>query len=155
MRGLITILTLVALMNSNQGCSHPQTPSDDDREALSSDAWFESVRWKHRLLVVEGDGDASDRQATLALDSKDGFLERDLIVIRLLEDKATVLVGETAMLPESELFRRRFAISGDAFEVVLIGKDGGVKERRRTVFETEELFGIIDAMPMRMREMRR
>ena len=152
---MITTLTLVALMNSNQGCSPPQTPSDDDRDAMTSDAWFESVRWKHRLLVVGGDDDACDRQTELALESKDGFLERDLIVVRLLEDNAAMVVGETAVLPESELFRRRFAISDEAFEVVLIGKDGGVKERRRTVFETEELFGIIDAMPMRIREMRR
>ena len=35
-----------------------------------------------------------------------------------------------------------------------VGKDGRVKERRNEVFPTAELFDIIDAMPMRMREMR-
>ena len=149
------LLTLVVFMSSNQGCSHPETPADDDAApAVVSGAWFDSVRWENRLLVFSGEDENAVRQKVLALDSRTGHLERNLLVIHLEDDTATLVVGETAALPESELFRKRFAMPDDAFEVVLVGKDGGVKERRRTVFETEELFGIIDAMPMRMREMR-
>ena len=42
--------------------------------------------------------------------------------------------------------------SGDSGKL-LVGKDGGIKERRTEKFEIEELFAIIDAMPMRIREM--
>lgn len=149
------LLTLVVIMSSNQGCSHPENPAENDTTpAVVSGAWFDSVRWEHRLLIFSGEDENATRQKALALDSRTGHLERNLLVIHLEEDTATVVVGETSALPESELFRQRFAMPDDAFEVVLVGKDGGVKERRKTVFETQELFGIIDAMPMRMREMR-
>ena len=149
------LLTLAVIMSSNQGCSQPEKPAKDETTpAVASGAWFDSVQWENRLLVFSGEDENTTRQKALALDSQAGHLERNLLVIHLEEDSATVVVGETSVLPESELFRQRFAMPDDAFEVVLVGKDGGVKERRKTVFETQELFGIIDAMPMRMREMR-
>jgi len=41
-----------------------------------------------------------------------------------------------------------------AFTVVLIGKDGGEKLRREEGANLGEIFGLIDTMPMRRREMR-
>ena len=35
---------------------------------------------------------------------------------------------------------------------VLVGKDGGEKDRRREL-DLERIFGMVDAMPMRRREM--
>jgi hypothetical protein len=42
--------------------------------------------------------------------------------------------------------------SAPAFRVRLVGKDGGVKLDRNTPMTTDELFTIIDAMPMRQDE---
>ncbi len=143
-------------MSTNQGCIPPKMPCHGDYVGVDPDEWFESVRWRNRLLIVEGADEACERQTTLALERKDGFLERDLLVIRLREGDVAVLVGEAPTPPPtSEAFRTRFSMAEDAFEVVLVGKDGGAKERRDSTFETDELFGIIDAMPMRIREMRR
>ena len=150
------LLTLVVFMSSSEGCTQPDSHPDKEvtREVVSS-AWFDSVRWQNRLLVFGGEGDDVERQKALAIESREGYLERNLLVIHLNDESATIIVGESGALPEAELFRQRFAMSEGAFEVVLVGKDGGAKERRRNAFETENLFGIIDAMPMRMREMRR
>ncbi|WKK67521.1 DUF4174 domain-containing protein [Lutimonas zeaxanthinifaciens] len=41
------------------------------------------------------------------------------------------------------------------FEVVLIGLDGGVKLRQTEVLSKEDLYGIVDAMPMRRSELNR
>ena len=41
-----------------------------------------------------------------------------------------------------------------AFAAVLVGKDGGEKFRSEGPVSPEVLFEIIDAMPMRRREMR-
>ncbi len=41
------------------------------------------------------------------------------------------------------------------FNLVLIGKDGGVKYRSQQATETRDIFSTIDAMPMRQNEMRR
>jgi hypothetical protein len=39
------------------------------------------------------------------------------------------------------------------FTVILIGKDGTEKHRTNTLLQMQELFTIIDAMPMRRAEM--
>ncbi len=41
------------------------------------------------------------------------------------------------------------------FTLILVGKDGGEKFRSGKITTTQELFAIIDAMPMRQSEMRR
>ena len=41
-----------------------------------------------------------------------------------------------------------------AFTFILIGKDGGEKMRSDTVVSTQQLFAIIDAMPMRKEEIK-
>ena len=48
---------------------------------------------------------------------------------------------------------QKFSVSGEEFQLLLIGKDGGVKKRTSTV-SLEEVFSLIDTMPMRRREMR-
>ena len=40
------------------------------------------------------------------------------------------------------------------FKLVLVGKDGGVKLEQDAVLAPEELFAVIDRMPMRRNEMR-
>ena len=42
---------------------------------------------------------------------------------------------------------------GAGSQVLLIGKDGGVKLRSTEPVSTDELFALIDSMPMRRREM--
>jgi hypothetical protein len=44
--------------------------------------------------------------------------------------------------------------NGANFEVILIGKDGGVKKRKTELMSTDGLFAIVDAMPMRQSEMK-
>jgi hypothetical protein len=36
----------------------------------------------------------------------------------------------------------------------LVGKDGGIKLKRGDQVDLREIFGLIDSMPMRQREMR-
>lgn len=55
--------------------------------------------------------------------------------------------------PESQSMKKLRNETG--FEIILIGKDGGVKKRKTSLMQTDELFGIIDSMPMRQSEMRR
>lgn len=44
---------------------------------------------------------------------------------------------------------------GDEFKFVLIGLDGGIKEKRSSLISTADLFSIIDKMSMRKVEMNR
>jgi hypothetical protein len=84
-----------------------------------------------RLLVITAPSlkdDAYRTQAALLLPALAGLNERDFVV--------QIQFGTTS------------------FSVVIIGKDGGEKLRRTTPLSSEELFAIVDAMPMRRAEMR-
>ncbi|RYG45300.1 DUF4174 domain-containing protein [bacterium] len=96
-------------------------------------------QWKHRLLVVSGEaGDAKVKQVHReAKEAEEEFRSRDLLLIDIGQDAST---RARLQLPEG-------------FSVALIGKDGGVKLRRTEPIDSKELFGIIDAMPMRQEEM--
>jgi len=48
----------------------------------------------------------------------------------------------------------RSCIGSVAFASILVGKDGGVKLRSNAPVSAERLSNVIDAMPMRRREMR-
>jgi hypothetical protein len=48
---------------------------------------------------------------------------------------------------------QRFAVSSARFQLLLLGKDGGVKMRLRTA-SLEDVFSLIDTMLMRRSEMR-
>ncbi len=85
----------------------------------------------HRVLVIAAPSlqDKHYReQAALLLPVWAGLIERDFVI-------------ET-----------RFG--APAFAVTLIGKDGGEKLRRSTPLASEELFALVDTMPMRRAEMR-
>jgi len=44
-------------------------------------------------------------------------------------------------------------VQAGTFQVLLIGKDGGVKLRSSGPVSMKDLFGLIDSMPMRQQEM--
>ena len=55
---------------------------------------------------------------------------------------------------EQKYARTRLHIAPTAFTVILLGKDGGEKFRFSTPVTPDQLFQLIDAMPMRQQEMR-
>lgn len=84
-----------------------------------------------RILLIAApslNDDAYRTQAALLLPALAGLNERDFVV--------------------------QIQFGTRSFSVVLIGKDGGEKLRRATPLSPEELFAIVDAMPMRRAEMR-
>ena len=107
------------------------------------------------MLVFTDVNPESIQQSALLADHEAGLLDRNLLVIRIGSNQATLLTGGVRDLPQASAFRERFELPSDHFEVVLVGKDGRVKERRTEPMDPDELWEIIDAMPMRMDEMRR
>jgi hypothetical protein len=88
-----------------------------------------------------------------------GLDERDMVVFAVLPDGSVEGVHGTAPTPaEVQAFRSRTPLNGaqaGGFAVLLIGKDGGVKFRATRPVAAEELFALIDTMPMRRQEMKR
>lgn len=114
-------------------------------------------QWDKRVLVLFAEGDAGDlhRQTGLLATVRDGLADRDMVVLSVRDDQMQAVFGDAAGLDAQAL---RTAVGGadtDAFEAVLIGKDGGVKQRWLQPVSPGELFAIIDAMPMRANEISR
>ncbi|MDX5593839.1 DUF4174 domain-containing protein [Pseudovibrio sp. SPO723] len=113
-------------------------------------------QWKNRLLLVFDDSkDAAllRTQRKIYDENQADMKERDLLFFEVAKDRARV-IGKPAPEMDAAKLRSLLSVESQEKQVVLIGKDGGVKHRREGVIEAPDLFAIIDAMPMRQSEMR-
>ena len=125
-------------------------------EASTPGFALERVRWQSRVLVISAPDrdDPAFREQLAAVDaSRARFEERDLLLVTLLDGPGS-LAGDQALTGD-EVVRVREAldIDGGAFALRLVGKDGGVKLSRNTVVPMDEIYALIDTMPMRRSEM--
>ena len=132
----------------------PTLSSASERNALTA------FKWQQRVLMIFGPSDVDERiteQRAINVAGIDGLRERDMAIFSVLPGG---LIAELGRQPEGDRqaiardLRRRFDIAPDDFVVVLIGKDGAEKFRAGVTIPPHILFDIIDAMPMRQREMR-
>ena len=117
---------------------------------------LEPFLWKKRPLLIfadaAGDEKLKDQLAAVERDRK-GFDERDMALVVVIADGGHA--GEEALTGEAAaLLRASFEVEDGEFAVILVGKDGTEKLRSNEPVEMARLFEVIDAMPMRRREMR-
>ncbi|GAB3313290.1 hypothetical protein GCM10027299_00150 [Larkinella ripae] len=112
-------------------------------------AILDEKRDNRRVLVLYGRDDVQhfliEQQEALHAE-KDGLTERDLDVV--------VLVASEVVEPDRQfLMQEPFKlVPSNNFQGWLIGKDGGIKETFSKPAEPQEIFRIIDSMPMRKAE---
>lgn len=82
------------------------------------------------------------------------FRDRDLILISIFNKECSTLNGEAISDSSTQNIRERLSPQESGYSIFLIGKDSGVKLKQDEVLEPDELFRVIDRMPMRQREMR-
>ncbi|WP_290699730.1 DUF4174 domain-containing protein [Lacinutrix sp.] len=116
-------------------------------------------QWKHRLLLVLSlDEDNKDYKTQLNYleNSVEDIEERQLVIYKILPNKhqSTLNKNEDNWTEGNQLYQKHMN-SKSTFKVVLIGLDGSIKKTRKTPINTEVLFNIIDAMPMRQSEIRK
>ena len=118
---------------------------------------IDQFRWKNRIVVLfssDSGSDAYQTQVNIFSSLKKELLDRDLILISLFDNECSTLNGETISDSSDKSIRDSLSASDLSYSIILIGKDGGVKLKREMVLEPEELFHVIDRMPMRQREIR-
>ncbi len=99
----------------------------------------------HRLVVVVAEPDdprATQQHAVLA-HAAAAMRERDVVVQDVTPEAARRQRPELGVSSRAE------------FEVLLVGKDGGVKLRREQPVAAAEITALVDTMPMRQAEMKR
>jgi hypothetical protein len=124
--------------------------------ALGAD--LTSYRWKKRLMLVFS-ADTSEAEYVAFNQSLKQRLsevqDRELIILRIFEKAPSRIMEQPLQPEEAEKLRRRFSIKSGQLTVILIGKDGGVKMVKERRADIQEIFDLIDSMPMRQREMRK
>lgn len=134
MRALI-LAVAVALASINQGF------------AMDSLSNFE---WKNRIVLVFGKATDPkvERQIDVLKEKQAELADRALVVIRIAGDEARAVYG-TAVTMDADKLRTDAKVGNDDFQVILVGKDGGVKFRSKDIVSVVEIFDLIDRMPMR------
>lgn len=95
-----------------------------------------------RQLLIFGQPQSHLVLQQLELLKKDaaGVQERDIII--------------TLVAKENPIYKKYKVEVSKPLTVILVGKDGGEKHRTNSVITAQQLFVLVDAMPMRQAEMR-
>ncbi len=109
-----------------------------------------AARWQHRVLLI-GAPTASQadfqRQKNLLAAEANGLAERDFKVMEVPYGQLTPA--------DRQYWTQQLGQPVTGFRAVLIGKDGGIKRTEARPLAPASLFGTVDKMPMRRREMRK
>ena len=110
--------------------------------------------WKNRILLVFAP--SRNDQTVEALrrgfaEQTAGVSDRDLLLIEVIE-RDGVRVGNRRYAEASGAhLQQQLQIEPGSTVLVLVGKDG-TEKLRKTTLRLDELFAVIDAMPMRRQE---
>jgi hypothetical protein len=111
-------------------------------------------KWQERVLLIYSKNKNSEHiqnQISTLLEKKTELEDRKIIMYTISENQFRTNFSEN-WLPSNFNFAK-YNKDNEDFQVVLIGLDGGVKIKQTTLLTTQKLFGLIDHMPMRRREL--
>ena len=144
---LLIFLSLFTMTHSHTNTS----PCSGDDVSLNQ------FRWENRIVVMfarSSDSALYKHQVNKFSSHKDGFYDRDLILISIFDKECATLDEEIISDSSANDIRSKLSPPNDVYSIFLIGKDGGIKLKQNEYLGPEELFRVIDRMPMRMREMK-
>ncbi len=108
-------------------------------------------KWKNRVLVLSDSPPHANyvkNALQLINDSSKKIEQRDLIILIYKEDNLYNLDDKEI------LFKSINSTIKNLNGYLLIGKDGGIKSKQPYPLQLEEIFELIDSMPMRRAEMK-
>jgi len=130
------LLLTFCLMLAASTAQATQTPLFQSLSPKAAD--LDQYRWHNRPLVIFAPSKTDPayvEQMAMLEKHKSELAEREIIVL-----------SDTSPNENGTL---RKQLNPKGFEVVLVGKDGGMKLRETTPLSTEVLLSTIDRMPMR------
>jgi hypothetical protein len=117
---------------------------------------LEHYLWKNRVVVVSAPNAADEGltgvKADIAATSAE-FEDRDMVLVTLLEEGASTAGSTGITAADAASVRAGLGIRPGHFALRLIGKDGSVKFSSNSAVAMSEIYEVVDAMPMRQREM--
>ena len=113
-----------------------------------------SYQWKNRILIITGDSDEMKNCYQRYKKEEKSIIDRDMVLIYISPSSILTFPTTTGIEDKKLQIIHHFDIQSEKGETILIGKDGGVKLRKPLPVTTDEVFDLIDSMPMRRAEMR-
>ena len=116
------------------------------------------LRWQNRVILLIAPSSQDDlylQQTKIIHEDWAEYHDRDLKVFFVFPDQ--LLTDQQEKLSKNQLnwLVQQWSLDTNAFQFILIGKDGGRKLVSDQVVPNVRLFSLIDGMPMRRAEMRR
>ena len=124
--------------------------------ASASSSLLTEYRWEKRPLLIFSphhmDAKLQDMTSRIEL-SKCQLDDRDM-VIGIFPATGNSRLNKRPVPPgQAAAIRHDYNIQSDTFSILLIGKDGYEKYRSEQVSDLNDIFSLIDGMPMRRQEM--
>lgn len=114
-------------------------------------AQLQQYRWKHRLILIFTEDTSQTiyqkQWNNLQADSV-GLADRDIQIYTLLPQDSHPALPKSSL----KVIQQKYNRDQQPFLCVLIGKDGSVKSRKTSVCDRQDIFNLIDSMPMRQAE---
>lgn len=116
---------------------------------------FPDKQWNRRLFLIFAPSEEHEGFKRMRAQTKNAnFTRRDLDLVTVTGDTVRDN-GEVIAAPTARELRRVYGVPAGALAVRLVGKDGAVKLARAGAVRMDEVYALIDSMPMRQEEMRR
>lgn len=118
---------------------------------------IKSHHWENRVLLILTNSTYNPTfigQIKELKRDNDGLNERKLIIYQIQKDGYRIGLNSDSKLYNTNKLYHKFKKGDAPVEIILIGLDGGIKLRQNELLTLKELFGTIDVMPMRRREMK-
>ena len=112
---------------------------------------IDDLQWENRLLIIRNDGLKVLKKIEY---HKDGFDERDFIIVTI-KAKDVFIDKELTSRLFSKSVLKKIQKTSDEHNIILIGKDGDIKEHYKPKVMIESIFFDVDQMLMRKYEVLR
>jgi hypothetical protein len=143
-----TIL-LIFLFISIGGCMKKANET-----AKSTDIYLKDFLWKNRPVIIFVDSKNNGQYKSFKKDwnsNSIGTQDRDIILFEIISNKHGLLKNKPISDKSVRAIINQLGKGTNSFEIILVGKDGSVK-LRSSDSSLNEIFSLIDSMPMRKYE---
>ena len=139
------VFLVVLLSTPNLCCLNDMA---DSPKASFDLANYQGKNWLLLLFASSAKSPAYAEQLEVLEGEEKEVEEHDLLLGHVLEKGKSRLAGQALSEADVAGLRERFDVGAEAFQVLLVGKDGTEKYRGDTPIKSSAIFKKIDAEPM-------
>ena len=151
MKYLYSILSIVLILNFSQ--AQIQNNFDNETDSIDDSSTRNSTRMLI-LVTLEDQHPQLTKQVDIINANRKEAIERKISIIQATPNGVKPIFNSNKNMSRVGMSFRQMKRGDSDFELILVGLDGTVKLRRKLAIEADELFAIIDEMPMRQSEIR-